>query len=98
MSLLALRFFKHTDKYCQLYKSYSNTGIYSLINQESRQTSRLQVFTSGLPAVLTYHLADWIHFFGENVTEAIWDEEDDDGNRITLPAAQLRWKHLAQHM
>jgi hypothetical protein len=82
----------------QLYKSYSECGIFQLIKQESQQTSALQVFTAGLPAVLAFHLVDWIHFFGENVIETIWDEEDANGNLVRLPAAQLRWKHASQHM
>lgn len=36
------------------------------------------MFFSGVPTVFAYHLSDWAAFFLETVSEAIFDEENDE--------------------
>ncbi|KAG9232624.1 hypothetical protein BJ875DRAFT_73251 [Amylocarpus encephaloides] len=75
-----------------LYKPYSTIGFLGLLRYESHNFGPLKVARTGLPAQFAYHVADWIEFFGENVLDAFWEEEDENSNPIELPTGQLWWK------
>lgn len=50
------------------------------------------MFGCGLPAVVAYHVADWIEFFAETIIDAVWEEEDENGDALALPSGQASLK------
>ncbi|KAI9648730.1 hypothetical protein NHQ30_003370 [Ciborinia camelliae] len=68
-----------------LYRSYSDIGILGLIQRERARRSVTNLFFSGLPTVITYHVSDWVGCF----LEAVLDEMDDENEN--KPTTQEVW-------
>ncbi|KAF4633624.1 hypothetical protein G7Y89_g4486 [Cudoniella acicularis] len=60
-----------------LYKPYAQVGLLQILQNETAQHGALTVFGAGLPAVLAYHIADWVQFFGEAFLDTVLEEDED---------------------
>lgn len=66
--------------------------MFQIIRRETSQNGLPGVFGCGLPAVVAYHVADWIEFFAETIVDAIWEEEDENGEAVELSSGQANLK------
>ncbi|TVY84777.1 hypothetical protein LSUE1_G001401 [Lachnellula suecica] len=61
-----------------LYRPYAEVGLFQILKRETAQYGLLHVIGSGLPTVVTYHVADWVAFLAETILDAIWWEDEDE--------------------
>ncbi|CAG8956154.1 hypothetical protein HYFRA_00012071, partial [Hymenoscyphus fraxineus] len=81
-----------------LYRSSAHLGLFQFIRRDVNQNGLLWLLTAGLPAVVAYHVADWIEFFAETILDAIWEEEDENGDAVELSPGQANLKGGLKHV
>ncbi|TGO10393.1 hypothetical protein BTUL_0136g00140 [Botrytis tulipae] len=59
-----------------LYRSYSEIGVLALIQHERTRRSVANLFFSGLPTVIAYHVSDWAGCFLEVLLDQMFDEDE----------------------
>ena len=62
----------------QLYRPYSESRLLGIIRQEATTYSVPHLFTSGLPAVIAYHVVDFVSFRIETFIDAVFDSDEND--------------------
>ncbi|KAE9362927.1 hypothetical protein N431DRAFT_357093 [Stipitochalara longipes BDJ] len=60
-----------------LYKPYSEIGILGIMRREASTYSIPHPFVAGLPAVLAYHVCDWVAIFSESIIEGVFLADED---------------------
>lgn len=82
--------FRHNAHMVQLYKPYSAVDISELIKTERTTYSVDHLFFAGIPAVIAYHVSDWLAFFTETIVEALFEEIEEPTER------QIQLKNFLQ--
>ncbi|KAH7305161.1 hypothetical protein BKA65DRAFT_202828 [Rhexocercosporidium sp. MPI-PUGE-AT-0058] len=57
-----------------LYKPYTGMEFVDILRQERAASGIPQMFLSGVPTVIAYHISDWAAFFVESVIDAYFDD------------------------
>jgi len=73
-----------------IYKPYAEMSLLGILKQESAVRSFPNLLYAGLPAVVAYHVSDWVGFISDALIDEIFDEED------KYTPAQLFLKHSTQ--
>ena len=67
-------------------------SLLGILKQETTARSFPNLLYAGLPAVVAYHISDWVGFIADALIDEIFDEED------KYTPAQLLLKHSTQTM
>jgi len=74
----------------ELYKPYSDIGVLQIMQHEASKYSIHRLLVAGLPAVLTYHVCDWVlPVAGTIILRVFETDEDGDALAISEPHARI---------
>jgi hypothetical protein len=87
MTALPLETHEHfVNAALQIYKPYSELTLIDILRREHQVESIPSLLFSGLPAVLAYHISDWVGFVAVDVM-LDGDEKEDTRTQLLLKRA-----------